>query len=80
MLFEMYAIKDCKSGYLQPSCDVNKDVAVRNFAQAVQAGNGLLGFAPEDFELYKVGTYDTDSAVLTPCNPEFICSAISLKE
>lgn len=80
MVFDLYAIKDCKSGYLAPQCDSNKDLAVRNFAQAIASGSSIMGFAPEDFELYKIGTYDTDCGLVTSCTPEFITSALSLKE
>lgn len=80
MIYPMHAIKDTKTGFLQPTCDINQETAVRNFAQAVNRKDTIMGFSPSDFELYKVGEYDTESGIITPCPADFICGGMSFLE
>lgn len=73
----LYSIRDRKSGFLAPMHDVNDDTARRNFAFAIQNRDSMYLAFPDDYELYYVGSYDTDSGIISPCNPLFICSARS---
>lgn len=74
MLSPIYCIKDNKSGFLTPTVDQNDATATRNFEHALMNMNTVLGTHPADFDLYKIGTFDTDTGVLTRLNtPELIC-------
>lgn len=75
MLVPLYAIRDRKSGFLAPTHDVNDETAKRNFAFAVQTRDKMFLAFPDDYDLYKVGAYETDSGIISPCDPVFICSA-----
>lgn len=80
MIFGVYSIRDTKSGFLQPTVDVNDLCAIRNFEAAVQAGPQSLFFThPEDYELFKIGQFDSDSGLISSVSPsEFLISAVSI--
>lgn len=83
MKLGIYSMRDRLTGYLQPSFDLNDAVALRNFEAAilqVRPGN-LLHTNPEDYALYKLGDFDSDSGVITPMSPLQIAtgSAVILK-
>lgn len=67
MLYNVYAIRDTKSQrFLQPMCDVNDATAKRGFSQAVNSENGIIGFAPKDFDLYKIAEFDDEKGKYIP--------------
>lgn len=83
MKLGIYSMRDRLTGFLQPTFDLNDAVALRNFEAAilqVRPGN-LLHTNPEDYALYKLGDFDSDSGVLTPMSPLQIAtgSAVILK-
>lgn len=80
-MYHVYAIKDKKASY---STDLlllqSDDLAKRHFAHLLSnLGRStdlpLIIKFPEDFDLYRIGNYDPDTAVITPCDPCFICGA-----
>lgn len=76
MIYSVYAIRDQKSGrFMQPINDINEATAKRGFSQAVNNPDGIIGFAPKDFDLYKLaefndetGVYDALPAIQLVCN------------
>lgn len=81
MMFNIYAIKDKKSTY---STDLlilsSDDLAKRYFGNMISflhasGDNHLILNYPDDFDLYRIGHYDADDGSITPCQPDFICSA-----
>lgn len=77
---ELYAIRDVKVGFLAPMVDDNEASAMRNFEYAVH-NNDIINFMPSDFELYHIGSFDTDSGIIESCStPNFICNGISFKK
>lgn len=77
MLYNVYSVYDVKTGYNTPFTDVNDDSAARGFGYAFKNGNNIYNYAPEDFRLYRIGTYDSDTGVLNACVPQFVCEASS---
>lgn len=69
MLYNLYAIRDSKTGFMTPVCEVNEDAAIRNFYHSVAASDGILRTFSKDFDLYQIGTYDTDKGVISPVIP-----------
>lgn len=69
MIFGIYAIRDVHTGFLAPTVDANDNVAKRNFAHAVSREESLFYTHPSDYSLYKIGTYDSDTALIDPINP-----------
>lgn len=66
MKYPVYAIKDLKADFLSPMIDVNDDTAKRNFAQTVNSNTGIIGFAPADFALYRLGEFDSRLGKIVP--------------
>lgn len=56
-------IRDVLSGFGNPMYALNDAVAKRDFASLVnsETRSSQLSFAPGDFELYKLGLFDTET-------------------
>lgn len=61
MKFNVYAIRDTHTGFLTPTFEVNDAVAMRSFSHAVQNSESLLFTHAKDYDLYKIGVYDSDT-------------------
>ena len=77
----MYTIRDNKVGYQIPICDMSEASAIRNFSFGINNSDSVMGFSPSDYDLYKVGEFDTDKGVIVALTaPEYVVSGVSLKE
>lgn len=64
---------DSKSGFLGISLDHSDQTAIRNFKSATLSSGSLLNQFPEDYRLFKVGEFDTETGQIDPyIKPEFI--------
>lgn len=68
----IYAIRDLKTNYGNPVCDINDEAAKRGFMMAVEYGQNELSKMPQDFELVKIGIFDEDTGEIVPCAMEII--------
>lgn len=76
MLTGLYAIKDAKSTFMPCTVDVNDATAIRNFEHAVRQQDSILASHPNDFALYRVGSFDNETGTVTaPIVPQFLCDA-----
>lgn len=64
MTLNVYAIRDTKSGYMNPTFELNDAVAMRNFSFAAQQADSLLFACASDFELYQIGRFDTETGII----------------
>ena len=81
MIYGLYAIKDAKSTYMPCNADMNDACAIRNFEHAVRQPDSLLRSHPNDYALYRVGTYDNETGVIVAESPVQLCDAAQcLKE
>ena len=79
MIVCLYSYFDRKAHcYGAPFTAVNNDVAVRQFAGLIQDAGGRL--AIYDTELYKVGEFNGDNGIVSPCQTEFICDYYAASE
>lgn len=79
MKYPMYAIRDQKVSFFPPQPATTEQEAVRNFSMMCNQPSGVIGFAPKDFDLYKVGFFDSESGALESITPiEFIVNGSSL--
>ena len=79
MIVGLYSYFDRKAHcFGAPFTAVNNDVAVRQFAGLIQDAGGRL--AIYDTELYKVGEFNGDNGIVTPCQTEFICDYYAASE
>lgn len=67
MNLPVYAIRDKKANSFNPPvCASNDVVMCRALAeQVISKRDNLMAFAPDDFELFRVGSFDIESGVLT---------------
>lgn len=68
MKYGIYSVRDVNVGFNQPFLDPTDASAKRGFAYAC-LNTDMMGFAPKDFDLYKVGEFDTDTAEIKPIFP-----------
>lgn len=78
MKYPVYSYRDQKVGFMPPQCDQSDQSAVRGFSYAINGNNGMMHFSPKDFDLYKVGEFDTDNGTIEPCTPVLIASGSSV--
>lgn len=66
MKLNVYSIRDSKTGFLSPTFEINDAVAMRNFEHAVVNSDSVLFSHARDFDLFKIGTFDSDTGRLMP--------------
>lgn len=60
MILSVYSIRDSRTGFLNPTFELNDAVAMRNFRHA-QTQDSILKTHASDFALYRIGEFDTDT-------------------
>ncbi|QCS36633.1 nonstructural protein [Capybara microvirus Cap3_SP_546] len=76
MIKFLYSIQDNLTGFGEPFVCENDSVAMRIVRQAANESSSLY-FSPDDFKLWKIGTYDTKNGSLVG-TMEHICDIDSL--
>lgn len=66
MIYGLYAIKDAKTTYMPIQCDYNDASAIRNFEHAVNDPKSLMCTHPNDYALFRVGTFDNVTGETVP--------------
>lgn len=66
MMLNVYSIRDVRSGFLTPTVEQNDYIAARNFANAIMESKGVLFTHASDFQLFRIGEFDSDKGVLIP--------------
>ena len=62
MKYPLFAVRDIHVGFNQPMTDINEQVAIRNFTYAINnPDNQVMNFMPKDYDLYRIGEFDTDN-------------------
>lgn len=77
MIYPVYCIRDSKVDFMAPTVDHSDSSAVRNFAYAINS-DGIMNYSPNDFDLYRIGSFDSEKGLLESCIPELIVSGISV--
>lgn len=65
MKYPLFCVRDVKVGFNNPMTDVSDATAERNFAYAIN-NNDVMGFASKDYDLYRVGVFDTENGTIEP--------------
>lgn len=69
---------DRKSDFGECGCVDNEELAKRQFGYALSQ-NGIPNYAPADFELYKIGEFDTKNGQITSLDkPELLCTGLDM--
>lgn len=75
----VYSMRDAVSGNFQnPTFEINDAAAARNFKFSVN-NNDFIGFNAADFDLFKIGVFDTQTGVLESQDPVTVLSGVSAK-
>lgn len=75
MKYGIYSVRDILNGYGALMCDHNDQTASRNFRLAFR---GSPSVDPRDYDLFRVGQFDTDSGELIPeTSPVLIYRGVS---
>lgn len=69
MQYNIYSILDHKTGFINMTLDQNDETAKRNFAHACQVTDSLFYTHPDDYSLYCIGEFNTDSGIIEPVIP-----------
>lgn len=71
----VYSVRDARTGFLTPTVEVSDQVARRNFEHAIASGPSLFTSHPEDYSLWCIGSFDTDTGELSPVTPGVLLQA-----
>lgn len=66
MIVFVYSMRDIKSDFMAPTYSSNDAVAMRNFESAIEQSHDVLFTHRFDFQLFRIGSFDTDTGILTP--------------
>lgn len=64
MITNLYSIRDIKNDYSVPFAAANDEIAVRMYKATAMDKDSNLAMFPADFELWRIGSYNTMSAQL----------------
>lgn len=70
MIVKLYAIRDIKNDYGQIFQWANDQIARRNLAAMQKDNSTIISKFPADFELWKLGEYDSETGVIYQDRPE----------
>lgn len=74
----VYSMRDQLSGYMQPTFELNDQIAIRNFSFAIKKPDTLLFASAKDFDLMKIGEFDSETGELTPLSHTVVCQGFAL--
>jgi len=73
MVRMVFSVRDVKAGaFSLPFYQVNEGVAIRSFIAACKDMQGEIAKFPEDYELFKLGTWDDESGKFDCGIPVFL--------
>lgn len=79
MIYPVYSVRDLKGDFYAPRIDQNDDSCVRWFSMTVNTPETMLNFSPGDFQLFKIGEFDSVSGCLIPLDlPQLVVSAVDV--
>ena len=79
MRLNVYTIFDVASGaYMRPFFGASDGQAIRSFTDISQDADHEIGKHPEDYSLYRIGTYDDNKGVLHPEDKQCLATALEV--
>jgi len=77
----LYSVLDLRSAiFANPFISVNDMTALRDFGNAVNDPSTTLSKNPEDYQLFKIGSFDDTLGVISTCDRQLIANANTLVE
>lgn len=68
MIYSIFSVRDLKGDFYSPRIEQNDVSAIRWFSMTVNTPETLTNFAPADFQLYRIGTFNSETGLITPLN------------
>ena len=68
MTYPIYSVRDLKGDFYAPRIEQNDESAIRWFSMTVNTPETLTYFAPSDFQLFRIGSFDSESGLISPLN------------
>lgn len=66
MIYIVTSVRDIRAQvFMPPVCETSEATAIRNFAYGIN-NSGIMNFAPKDFDLWKIGKFDTEKGTIEP--------------
>ena len=78
MKYPVYSIRDVKVGFMAPRVEQSDQTMIRAFSYELNARDGIMNFAPKDFDLYKIAEFEQESGSLISCTPTLIVNGQSV--
>lgn len=82
MIYGVYSIRDIKTSFGAPILSENPEFARRSFLNAIYSDiehYRRIGVSQSELFLYRIGEFDTELGLITPCMPaEYIASGSDL--
>lgn len=63
MKYGVYSMRDAKVGFTQIMLEQSDEIATRNFAYAMRRPDTVYQEFTQDFDLYRLGHFDTESGL-----------------
>jgi len=78
MTYGVYSFRDNKTSFGQIWYDRSDEAATRGFSMMIN-NDGIMGFAPSDFDLFKIAEFDSETGQIDPVWPiEYLCNGNSV--
>lgn len=80
MKYPVFCIRDSTKNSFDPQFLIqeNQQTALRSFSFMINSSNTIPNFAPNDFGLFQIGFFDTESGQFESMLPEFIVNGGSV--
>ena len=76
MVISVYCVRDSLLGFGMPILRDNDAVASRAFDYDLNIDGSPMASHPQDFQLYRIGFFDTDTGIIDSESPVLVASAI----
>nr|CAI9750858.1 DNA binding protein [Microvirus sp.] len=80
MKYNVYSIRDSRTGFLSLVLEQNDLSAQRNFEHACMQADSLMYSHASDYSLCRVGTFDTDTGCVESQLPEVIVDGSAVRK
>jgi hypothetical protein len=79
MIYELYSVRDDKAGDFNiPFAAENEIIAVRITGMMANSKSGQIAGYPEDFSLYRIGSFNPKSGQVETVPPVYITACVNL--
>lgn len=80
MIYPICCMRDQLTGFMNPFVASNVKVAERDFKILINDDAQSLHHNPQHFDLYQLGTFDTETGKITVSEPDLIVTGLSVLE